>query len=160
MPVQFNVVGPALIKFGASESEQDLGYTEDGAQITVQPHFSEVFSDDWGGAGGAPADSQILGFRAFIRLKLTKYDLANVEALTSFQIGGARGVLPAYGTLMRQDEKYGNLIIDGTNADYTFSTSIVKEAFEINAGTRSQVVHMGFEAWANNTTARLLFSRA
>ena len=160
MAVQFNVSGATLVKFGVEAAEVDLGYTEDGAQITIQPQYSELFSDDWGGTGGAPADSQLLGARAFIRLRLTKYDIANVQALTSFDVGGAVGVLPQFGELVRQDTHYGNLILDGANADYTFAEAFVKEAFEINSGTRAQVCQMAFEAWLDDNTARTLFTYA
>lgn len=157
MAIQHVVDGPQLIKFGTSGAEVSLGYTHDGARIRIQESTIDVHSDDWGGAGGAPADRQLLGLRAFVTCEMTKYDRALVEALTSFIKGGTAGTMSAFGTLKRQDTKFGTLILDGTT-DRTFTVAFPTQSYEVNSGTRFSTAIVTFECWLNSTSGLLLFA--
>ncbi len=63
--------GPALIRVAipgvASGALQDLGYTEDGADVVRNPFWAEVKGDQNGGTEGPPIDIQWLGETATIR---------------------------------------------------------------------------------------------
>jgi len=157
MAIAHVVAGPVVIKFNAVS----LGYSQDGASIRIDPRWIDIASDDWGGASGAPADAQIVGATATVSAQLTKYDAAQCRKLTSFQnMAGAAGVLPAFGTLMRQDSKVQALLLDGVNEDWTFAQAFVRSAIEVNKGTRYSTFMLGWECWLNNTTARTLFTVA
>jgi hypothetical protein len=126
-------------------------------RIRIQESTIDVHSDDWGGAGGAPGDRQLLGLRAFVTCEMTKYDRAELEKLNSFIKGGTAGVIPAFGTLKRQDSKYGTLILDGTT-DRTFTVAFPTQAYEVNSGTRFSTAIVTFECWLDSTSSRTLFT--
>lgn len=150
MAVLHVVAGPVTVSFNSAE----LGFTRDGVEILYDPRFGDIFSDDFGGAGGAPADTQILGLIGSVTCELTKYDTGNVEALTSFVAGGTTGVLPPLGTLIRQEEKFGSLSLAGTIKTYTYDISFPRAPQSVNAGTRFSTYTVGFEFWINNPTNR------
>lgn len=155
MAIQHEVAGPVIVTFDSLQ----LGYTRDGARIRLEPKWGDVHSDDYGGAGGAPADAQILGAVATVTCELTKYDIAELHKLTAFGEDPASATaftLPAYGTLVRQDSKTQVLLLDGVNEDWTFSTAFVRQAMEVNKGTRFSTFMVGFECWVNAATTRLL----
>lgn len=139
------VAGPVLVKYNG----ENIGYTRDGVQVTIEEFSFDVKSDDWGGQDGAPADQQMLGSRARISCELTKYDAANVRALTSFQPGGTAGQYPNFGTLKRQGSQTATLLLDGVNEDWTFATAIVVSSHEFNTGTKFTTWRCNFEAWNN-----------
>ncbi len=124
-----------------------LGYTRDGVRIRIEPRWGDVMSDDWGGEGGAPADTQILGEIATVTLDFTKYDKAFVQQLTSFSKNGSAGLLPAIGTLIRQDSEFGILILAGSIETWTFPVAFPREAYEVNKGTKFSTANVGFECW-------------
>ena len=151
------VTGSVLVSWGTASSEAELGYTRDGVQWSIQPMYLDVPSDDWAGQSGAPADSQLMGAIARINCEFTKYNKSNLDALSSFALGGSAGVLPTLGTLMRQETKTGSLILAGTNETKTFSTTFIRSAFEANAGTRYRSYMVSFEGWLNATSTRVMF---
>jgi hypothetical protein len=154
MAIQHQVAGPVIVTFNAAQ----LGYSRDGVQIRVEPKWGDIFSDDFGGAGGAPADAQLLGAICTVIAELTKYEKAEVHKLSSFEKAGTAGVLPQLGTLIRQESEFAALLLDGKNEDWTFSTAFLRQAQEVNKGTRFSTFVIGFECWINNTTARTLFT--
>lgn len=145
------VAGRVLVSFAGNE----LGFSQDGAIITYTARFGDIFSDDWGGAGGAPADSQLLGMTGSVTLDMTKYDASEVQKLAAFSTGGpADGDLPAFGTLMRQDSKTGSLVLTGTNKVYTFATAFPREPQSLNAGTKFSTYNLQFEFWMTSPESR------
>jgi len=156
MAIAHIVAGPVLVKY----NEATIGYSRDGVTIRIEPRWLDVHSDDFGGASGAPADAQIMGAIATIQADLTKYDNAEALKLTSFEKAGAAGVLPQLGTLIRQESEFATLLLDGKNQDFTFDVAFMRQAQEVNKGTRFSTLVIGWEAWINNTTARVLFTVA
>ena len=154
MAVQHEVAGPVLVTYQASPV--DLGYTRDGAQIRFDPRFIDIFSDDYGGQSGAPADAQIVGATVQVTAELTKYDKAVCHALTAFSAGGTAFTLPVYGTLMRQGSKLAPLILNGANEDWTFSKAFPRSAIEMNKGTKFSTFQCGFECWVDASSTRVM----
>ena len=156
MAVEHVVAGPVTVKFNSTT----LGFSRDGVTIRIEPKYGDINSDDWGGAGGAPADTQLLGATAAITADLTKYDRAECTKLTSFQKAGTAGVLPVLGSLIRQDALYSQLDLDGINEDWGFSIAFMRQAIEVNKGTKYSTFLIGWEAWLSTTAARVLFTIA
>lgn len=156
MALEHVVAGKALLKFGGV----DLGYSRDGITIRLDPRWHEIFSDDFGGAEGAPADVQLLGATGTVIADLTKYSKSDVEALTAFVAAGTVGILPPLGTLVRQEARFAALLISGDNESWSFPMAFPGEAQEVNKGTKKSTYVIGFRCHIDNTTARQLFSAA
>jgi hypothetical protein len=157
MAIEHIVAGPVIVTF----QSQQLGYTRDGAKIRVEPKYGDVKSDDYGGEGGAPSDSQMLGAEAFVTCELTKYEAAQCNKLTAFGqtlAAATAGALAAFGTLMRQGSKTGTLLLDGVNEDWTFSVAFCHEAIEVNKGTKFTTFMCGFRCWVNAASTRVLLA--
>jgi len=151
------VAGPVIVTFNSLQ----IGYSRDGVQIRIEPRWIDVPSDEYGGASGAPSDAQIVGAIATVSADLTKYDKAQLRKLTSFAgTTGTAGTLPAFGTLMRQDTKVQILLLDGANEDFTFSNAFVRQAIEVNKGTRFSSAMLAFECWVDAPATRVLFTVA
>jgi hypothetical protein len=146
--------GPCTVLFNSAA----LGFSQDGAQISYDARWGDIFSDDWGGAGGAPADTQLLGLVGSVNVDLTKYDAAEVEKLASFIAGGDGKTLPPLGTFIRQDSKFASLVLDGTNKVYTFATAFPRQPQSLNAGTKFSTFNLHFEFWLDGpATSELAF---
>lgn len=145
-PVHF-ASGPCVITWNSIQ----LGYSEDGVKISIQPFHDAVHSDDFGGRAGTPADEQLLGGIATIDLEATKYVKAEFDKLTSFQPGGVAGRFPPVGTFMRQDAKFAPLILTGVNDTFTFAIAYLRRAFEANSGTRYRRYMVGWRAAIDQT---------
>lgn len=154
MAITHNVAGPVIVTFNSVA----LGYSRDGVSIRIEPRYIDINSDDYGGAAGAPSDVQIVGAVAHITAEMPKFDNAECLKLTAFERAGTRGVLPQLGTLIRQESEYATLLLNGKNEDWTFDVAFVRQAIEVNKGTRYSTFVAGWEAWINNTSARLLFT--
>ena len=141
--------GPATITYNGIV----LGFSQDGADITYRALWGDIHSDDFGGAGGAPSDTQLLGIIGSVTASLTKYDAAEVEKLASFTAGGNGNDLPTIGTFMRQENKTATLFIDGTKKKHTFGTSFPREPQSLNAGTKFSTYIVQFEFWINSPTS-------
>lgn len=158
MAVQHEVSGPVLVQYQASPV--DLGYSRDGMQIRFDPRWIEIFSDDYGGQSGAPADAQIVGVTVTVTGELTKYDKAELHKLTAFVAGGTAFTLPVYGTLIRQGSKLAPLVLNGANEDWTFSKAFPKSAVEMNKGTKFTTAMIGFECWVDAASTRVIAALA
>lgn len=135
-----------------------LGYSRDGVHVRVEPRYIDINSDDFGGAAGGPTDVQIVGAVAHITAEMPKYDNVECLRLTSFELAGTRGVLPQLGTLLRQQQEMGILVLSGKHEIWTFPYAFVRQAIETNKGTRFSTFTVGFEAHINNSTSRTLFT--
>src|SRR3990167_7413627 len=116
MANQHRVAGPVLVTYNTVQ----LGYSRDGVTIRIEPKYLDIFSDDFGGASGAPADTQLLGAIATVTADFPKYDQTELHRLTAFEKAGTAGVLPQLGTLIRQESEYAVLLLDGKNEDWSF----------------------------------------
>lgn len=148
------VCGPVIVTFNGVQ----LGYSRDGVNIRFEPRYLDIFSDDFGGQNGAPADAQFMGAIATVQAELVKYEQAEVHRLTSFEKSGTAGVLPQLGTLIRQEEEYATLLLNGKHEDWTFSVAFMRQPIEVNKGTKFSTLVCGWECWITNTTDRLLFT--
>lgn len=158
-PIHFTS-GPVVVTWNAIQ----LGFSEDGARISVIPRYSEIPSDDFGGREGYPTDAQFMGAIASIQLPLTKYVKSVCDALSRFNaagvvaspVAGNHGLLPPIGTFVRQDSLAASLLLDGVNEDITFATAFLRQNFEINSGTKWRTYMVGFECWMNQTDYQTL----
>ena len=145
-PIHF-ACGPVVVTWNAIQ----LGYSEDGCKMVVQPFFDRVSSDDFGGRAGPPADEQLLGAVATIDIPFTKYVKAEMDKLSAFKKNGTAGILPPIGSFVRQDGLYATLLLAGINDNHTFLTAFLRRAQEINSGTKYRTYMVGFECWLNQT---------
>lgn len=156
MAIVHQVAGATLVKFNGV----DLGFSRDGVTVRLDPRWHDIFSDDFGGAEGAPADVQILGVTGTVICDLVKYDLASVEALTGFSGGGSVGNIPVLGTLMRQQTQFATLLLQGDNTSWSFPHVFPREAQEVNRGTKNSTYVIGFACYIDSAQARVLFTSA
>lgn len=149
-PVHFTT-GPVVPKWNANE----LGYCEDGVQISLFPRYDDIYSDDMGGRGGVPTDSQFLGATASIRCLFTKYEKTRLDNVGGYSqaalTNNTKGLLPVLGSFVRQDSLAATLILVGVNELLTFETAFLRGNYEINSGTRMRRYLCDFEAWLNQT---------
>lgn len=154
MAIEHVVAGPVAVSFAGTA----LGFTRDGVDIRYDPRWGDIFSDDFGGAGGAPADTQLLGATASVTCEFTKYDAAEVEKLNSWITGGVAGKLPDFGTLIRQNAKTATLLLAGSLKIYTFLTAFPREPQPVNVGTKFSTYLVQFECWVTSAADRTIVS--
>lgn len=134
--------GPALIRVAipgvASGALQDLGYTEDGADVVRNPFWAEVKGDQNGGTEGPPIDIQWLGETATIRMVLTRFDITVATAVSCRVANSTAGTPAAAGTLMFEENKSMRLLISTTNRPLNFPRALVRGTNEINKSVKFQ----------------------
>lgn len=149
MAVQVNVSGAALIKVdtGASHALETLGYTRDGAEVRLEGRYLDVPSDDAGGEAGPPTNVQYLGETAVIRLELTKFDPTVADKVQRLY-GQLLGKPGTPGTLMFSDAGgyTFRLVIASPETPLNFPRCFLRDAVEVNKGTRFCRLLMVFEA--------------
>jgi len=159
MAIQTHVFGAAQVYVGDSTEVELLGYTRDGVEIRLESRFLDVPSDDMGGEAGPPANVQYLGEIAVIRLELTKYDLTVADKLQRLN-GLTAGQVGTPGTFIFSDsaqyEKSFRLLIrsaveeNGVPTPWNFPRAFLREAIEVNKGSRFTRLLAVFEAHAKN----------
>ncbi len=138
MALSFEVNAAALISWGGSP----LGYTTDGAELTINPEYEEVMCDSFGTR--VPAELQSMLGRARCDLDIVFFD--NSVLGTALLIGGAAlGTMPAAGTLMGAGGFLKALVIGG-NAGFTFPNSYLVSGGPIRKGTRKTTNRLSFSA--------------
>lgn len=156
-PVHFTT-GPVVPTWNANQ----LGFCEDGVNISVFPKYADIFSDDMGGREGVPSDSQFLGATAAVRLMFTKYNKTYMDNLSCFSqaalTSNAKGLVPALGSFVRQDGLSAVLLLAGTYESISFATAFPRGGWEINSGTKYRRYIVDFEAWLNQTDYTALTS--
>lgn len=140
MAVQPIVLGACEVKIASgSGSLETLGYTADGARVTVNPYSIDVPSDREGGESGPPRDVQFVGVDAEIYLELTEWEasvgnkiMALIPTLT---LGTWADSLigQLYRTTSNQTTR---ICLDTPTTPWNFPTCIIRNAFEINRGVR------------------------
>lgn len=152
-PVHF-ASGPVVVTWNAIQ----LGYSEDGCNVVIQPRWDEVKSDDFGGRAGTAADEQLLAGDATIDIPMTKYVKAELDKLTAFKKAGTAGVFPPIGSFSRQDALFATLLLAGVNDQHQFLTASLYRAQEFNSGTRYRRYMIGFKCSINQTDYNALTS--
>lgn len=151
---------PAYLHFTTLAAEVlwggfQLGFSEDGCQINIQPRYDEIYSDDMGGRAGVASDAQFVGATGNLDLIFPKYDVNRMDQLGSFDVRKltvpAVGVMPALGSFVRQDGLAATLLLRAPNESLSFATAFLRRNYEINSGTRFRRYICGFEMWLNQT---------
>lgn len=160
--------GPTLIKWGTAGSEVTYGYSRNGVPYQIEPKWIDVPSDARGGESGVPADVQIVGGLAVINIELTHYnvddsptpDRPHPEDFSSFVKGGTAGAFPEYGTFIRQENKYGQLVLQARNETMKFPVAFLRFSFGSNHATRYKSFFCGWECQVDADTTRVLYTRS
>jgi hypothetical protein len=166
MAIGFFSTGPCSVFYDAVE----LGFCENGAEITVQPFFEDLHADSWGGLAGPFADRQLLGAIAQVNCLLTKFDNAACEKLTSFTEQGdgdagiigpsyGSGVLDKLGTFVYQDAQFGILELKTTLASSSkkFDYAHVAGSIGFNMGMRHRRWQVQFLCRMDSPCTRVLY---
>jgi hypothetical protein len=140
------VNGPALVYIGpqgATGSLSYLGYTEDGADVSVRHHYDEIKGDV--GGHNIPQDLQDMGMDARIRLRLVAYDLAVLQSYRS--IGMVDGEQPAIGRLVGSNNEANRLVIASADEPWRFLCTVCRDAQSARIGVRKTVWDLDVYAW-------------
>lgn len=171
MALRHENFGRTLVKVGVDLAGQvDLGYSNNGVSVRVEPRYLDIPSDDYAGDAGAPSDSQIVGAIARISIQLHKFDQSEFDKLSRYAgatVPGAAGPpagpqigeIPVLGSFLRQDSYLQYLSLDGTLKRMHFPKAFVRDAWETNAATRYSSGNVVFEAWIDDPSTRLLFTQ-
>ncbi len=146
--------GPVLVSFNSLE----IGYTRDGVEVTLEPRFADVHSDDWAGTSGAPSDTQFMGAIGTVHLDLIKFNKTNLDVIATWKKTGTAGVVLPFGTLMRQESAYAPLVLTGTKEVGTYNIAFPRSPQTMNKGMRVRGHRVSFEVWVNNPTDLVLYS--
>lgn len=159
MAIGFFTTGPCSVFYDAVE----LGFCENGAEITVQPFFEDLHADSWGGLAGPFADRQLLGAIAQVNCLLTKFDNAACEKLTSFveQGAGVAGTIGAtkLGEFVYQDSQFAVLDLRTTvaSAAKKFDYAHVAGSIGFNMGMRHRRWQVQFLCRMDSPCTRVLY---
>jgi hypothetical protein len=145
MALAVHVAGKALIQIDAGAGLESLGYTINGVEISDDPFFSDVPSDENGGDEGPPIDVQFFGFVATIRIELSRWDSAVAAKIHPFLAGGTAGVQGTSGTLMSGNAY--RLLILPTNLPRNYPVAFPSEPQEINKGTKYSRLAITWKAY-------------
>ena len=160
-PIVVNVPGLAAILIARADGElSELGYTQNGAQITFEGYELRVPGDENGGDDGPPVEIQYLGQTARVRLELTKFD-PNVSDLVLARL--ALGTLGTpittgtpTGTLLFADQQFFRLVINSPIRPFNFPCAVLAKApQELNVGTKFQRHIIEAECYKHPTTGVL-----
>lgn len=174
MALQVPVDFAALVRIalpgqeGNMGSLADLGYTENGCEITMQRFQENVSGDENGGTQGPPIDISVYGEIHMIRLNLTRYDpivAAALEALVPGATPGAASVVtPAFGTftpgqLLFQGRLFTRLLVQTQLRPRNYHCAIIRNPIEINKGTKASRFMMVAECHRHPVT-KVLYDNA
>ena len=139
--------GPCLIRVGTGSAGalEDLGYTEDGADVDIEGFFENVWGDQGGGPSGVPIDVQYFGELARIRLTLTKWDAAIADKVVPRVNGATAGTPATPGTLMFQESKSIRLLLSPTSRPLNFPRAFLRGNYQINKGVKHSKIIFEFE---------------
>lgn len=141
---------------GAANALEDFGYTVNGANITFDAYWLDVKGDENGGDPGPPIDIQYMGETARVRLEMNKWDEAVEDKIQRLK-AAVLGQPGTAGTLVFAGSKFFRLLLDNANHArvFNFPLAVLRDAKEINAGTRHQVLRCDFVCYKNPDTGIL-----
>jgi hypothetical protein len=151
---QVVVRGFALV----SVANEELGTTRDGVMFTSDGFFIDVKNDENGGDAGPPIEVQYLGEIHKIRCELTKFPPAVAKKWQDHCASTTPGVPRPAGTLMFAPDGENNQLGGGATAititctngnniiTRTYGRCIIRDAVELNAGTKFSTFVLTFEA--------------
>ena len=167
---QVNVYGVAEVDVAIDRSTFNcLGTTRDGVGITTDGYFIEVHNDENGGDAGPPVEIQYVGETAKIRVELTKYDPAVAATLEDhFSNSGTPGTPATTGTLMFAASTVQPSVGSGgacaikikcagitPNIVRTYTLCVIRDAVEVNRGTKFSTFVLTFTAYKDPTSGKL-----
>ena len=138
MAIAIVVDGPASISVAAltGGTLTQLGYSENGVEVTEQLFTGDVMGDQNGGDQGPPIDVQYFGEIHVVRLLLTNYDETVLNTIRAGVAGGTAGTPGTAGSLYFQGGLAWRLLINSTNRPRNYLNAIFKEPKEVNKGTK------------------------
>jgi hypothetical protein len=152
MAATINVACTLTVKVDVGSGLTTLGYTTEGAQISVRAFQTPVHTDENGGPAGPPVDIIQHGEIHTVSLELAKYDSAVMNVIETFRSGGTPGSVGSPCLLMKGDSKFIRLLLTGTN--FTRNYVVAIPTGEIRTGpigataTRASV---SFDCHANSS---------
>lgn len=151
---------PISVGTGTANALEMLGYTVNGAEITVEKLMEDVPGDQGGGEGGVPIDIQYFGEIHRIHLELSKWDtavMAKLEAainvigtLTTITAGKS----PVPGSLILANSAYYRLLVNPPSAATlirNYPISIPRDPHVVNVGTKWARLVIDFIAYPDLT---------
>lgn len=147
MAIAVQTVGKALIKVGtgASAALESLGYSINGVEISDEPFYGDVPSDENGGDEGPPIDVQYFGFVSTIRMELSRWDSTIAAKVFPFLNGGTAGTQGTPGILMSANSY--RLVIIPTSDPRNYPVAFPSEPIEINKGTKYSRLAITWKAY-------------
>ena len=142
MAVTVQLTGPALLQLSTNGGTtwQNLGYTRNGAEITLERYTVNVPSDRTGGDAGPPAEVINLGITATIRADLTEFDDTVADIVRTNNGAG-------FAQLMFSSGKAFGLKILATNQTWTFNRVLAVDPPTENKGTTYTTFNCLFRAY-------------
>jgi hypothetical protein len=145
---------------------QDLGWTEDGVEITEREFVIECKTDRYGGVQGPAAEVQSLGMEAEIRLTLTEFNVEYFNILRSrlpgnSVVGANPGRIVTPGTLKFANGGLIRCLLQGALDTVAIAASVaiaelatplnypfceISDAVGFNLGTRYQKAQLVLKA--------------
>lgn len=151
---------PVKVGTGGGNSLQLLGYTVNGAEMTMENIWEDVPGDQGGGEGGIPIDIQMFGQIARVHLEFSKWDTAVLTKLESCV--NANGTLstitagksPQPGSLIFSNNAHFRLLISPPSQSSlirNYPIAIPREPHVVNVGTKWARLIMDWIAYPDIT---------
>jgi len=154
LAIQVDGLAAISVDTGIANAMEVLGYTRNGAEITLEDFWLDVPGDEHGGDDGPPIDVQELGEIARVRLELTKYDTLVADKIKARLLGGTAGVKQTSGKLVFANSySYRLLVNSATQRPYNFLVAIPRMPWEENKGTKFSTLIFEFECHKTNADA-------
>ena len=175
-----NVYGLAsiLVSLDGGTTFNLLGTTRDGVNISSDGFFNDVHNDENGGDAGPPVEVQYLGETHRVRVELTKYDpLVAAKLEDHYGNTGTVGQPAAAGTLLFANSYSGDQIFNAigggvqvqiqtanaanaagdipANMVRTYTTCLIRDAIEVNRGTKFSTFVLTFTAYKVSGSAAI-----
>ena len=158
MAIAINVDGVTKVVYGSV----DIGYTRNGADVTLEGFFIDIPGDAHGGDDGPPIDVQYLGEMARVRVELTKYDAAQAQSLIYERFPASAAGVPVNtpgNSLFKQDSQFRELVLSSASRTMTFHAAFARAPIEVNKGTKFSTLVCEFEChYGENSYANTVYT--
>ena len=129
-------------------SLEELGYSENGVEITEQVFTGDVYGDQNGGDQGPPIEVQYFGEIHTIRLTLTSWDEAVMDKIRKTTAAATLGVNLTPGTLLLESHGF-RLLLNSPSVPRNYLRVLFREPKEINKGTKHSKAILVATAYKN-----------